>query len=685
MIKVYPEKLGQSFDLLIIEDDEDDYFLVSEYIEELFESAKIQWAPTAEAAQRELKRNQHDLCFLDVNLSGANGVELLDYAQQVGFQGPIVMLTGMSDQHTDALAAAKGAVDYIVKDEMNRGQIARCIRYALSRKEAYEERLRRTRLESESNAKTRFLANLSHELRSPLSAILGFSELLLDSDLASQPRESVSIIHRNGLHLLSLLDDVMDIAKIESGRMEIECTEINFEKFLRTVQKSLAISAQKKGLYLRFHCKEVLPSRIYSDLTRLRQILINVINNAIKYTSTGGIDVTVSFEDYPDRQMLRFAVADTGAGIEKENLADIFRPFSQLDDAKVYREGAGLGLAICQQLARGMGGDISCESEVGVGSTFTFGVQIGVPERSKMLIFDLDAVDLYNATPSSTGLSGEDASLLAGRYVLIADDLPDVRQFMRRFILQLGAKPLLAKNGLEAIEISRAHEQIVAAFIDLQMPVMNGFKAAESIRAARPDLALYALTASADANVHELAIKAGFDEAFAKPISFNALSKILLAAVKKAIKNRRDGTSQLRTQSSDEQIAATSEQSDTQRDLLRVLIVDDDSDLGAIMGRLTTMIGHKGTVVSSVKEALLALQHASYDLILLDKNLGADDAMDIPRFLKEKALTVPVYIVSGEAANDEMLAHPSVKGSLLKPLNRETLIHTFNKISPLRS
>ena len=679
-MEIYSQKFDQALSLLVVEDDEDDYFLVSEYIEELFQKAEVTWAPSIEAARDEFHKDQYDLCFLDVNLAGASGVELLDYAQSVGFQSPIVMLTGMNDHHTDTIAAEKGAVDYIVKDEMNRGQIARSIRYALSRKEATEERLRRNRSESESEAKTRFLANLSHELRSPLSAILGFSELLLDSNLDPQPHDSVNIIHRNGLHLLSLLDDVMDIAKIESGRMEIECSEINFEKFLRTVAKSLSISAQKKGLYLNFECLVPLPTRIYSDLTRLRQVLINVINNAIKYTSTGGVTVAVAFEERSDTQRLNFTIADTGAGIDKADISDIFKPFSQLDDAKVHREGAGLGLAICQQLVRGMGGDIACESEVGKGSVFTFYVQIGLPNSATLKVFDLMEVE-----PAVINYAdADDALWLADRYVLIADDLPDVRNFMRRFILQLGAKPLLARNGLEAVNMVRRNDELAAAFIDLQMPVMNGFQAAEMIRDMRPDLALFALTASADVNVHELAVKAGFDEACAKPITFKHLRSILVSAIKRQAAST-DSKAQVKTADFDLSEAPTSGAHATaglpqssDGNALRVLIVDDDQDLLKIISKLTRLLGHTVATAASANEAADRLNSASYDLIILDRNLGDANADDVLSDLENRGISTPIVIASGEDAGRDLMRHAQVKDFLMKPISKQTLQATYD-------
>ena len=669
-IEFHPLECDLDFTLLIVEDDEDDYLLVSEYVEDIFDKVNVVWVQTHAEAREAFLKCEHDLCFLDVNLAGESGVDLLDFAREHAINIPIVMLTGMNDQRTDLLAARKGAVDYIVKDEMNRSQIARCIRYALTRKQASDERLERTRVESESEAKTRFLANLSHELRSPLSAILGFSELLMDAELDSTALDSVHIIHRNGLHLLSLLDDVMDIAKIEAGRMEIESQEVNFEKFLRTVSKSLAISAQKKGLRLQFHIQEKLPDRIHTDLTRLRQVLINVINNAIKYTATGGIDVQVRFRESSSQQSLHFSVRDSGRGIEQDELEHIFKPFSQLDDPTMHREGAGLGLSICKQIVGSMGGDITCESLPSKGSTFNFWVQIGLPENAEVRRLNLHKVEKV----PGLAIADEQSSLLEDRYVLIADDLPDVRNFMRRFVARMGAKPMLARNGLEAVEIARRNDRIAAAFIDLQMPVMNGFQAAEKIRSIRPDLALFAMTASSDVNAQKLAMHSGFDEAFAKPLNFKQLSEILSNALGENSKPVLADSKAARGKAEIDPFV-----NDDASSGLRVLIVDDDRDLATVCAKVSVLLGCEADTAGSVEAALAKMAELSYDLLLLDKNLGDASASDLIAKLDMHSSNPRIWIMSGEDAGDELLQNALVDGALLKPVSKSVLEETYSR------
>ena len=279
--------------LLLVEDDEDDYILTCDYLEQLnSHTFDIEWVSDPQQAVNILSKNEHDICLLDYRLGASDGLVVLKEALSNGFDGPIIMLTGQSDDALDSAALDAGAVDYLVKNEMSSSRFARSIRYALARRDIEGERIERLKAEAENRSKDRFLAHLSHELRTPLSSILGYTELLMQSEFNQHASNELGVIYRNGKHLLSLLNDVLDLSKIAADKLEITCADVNLDSLMADVFTLMRVSALDKGLSLRFESLEPLPLVISVDATRLKQILINLINNAIKFNEQGEIRVS---------------------------------------------------------------------------------------------------------------------------------------------------------------------------------------------------------------------------------------------------------------------------------------------------------------------------------------------------------------------------------------------------------
>ena len=359
--------LAKATKLLLVEDDEDDYILTRDYLEQLSSHVfDIEWITSPEQAVEVLSKNQHDICLLDYRLGASDGLSVLKQALKNGFCGPIIMLTGQSNDALDSAALDAGAVDYLVKSEMSGSRFARSIRYALARRDVEDERVERLKAEAENRSKDRFLAHLSHELRTPLSSILGYTELLMLSDFNKQAENELGVIYRNGKHLLSLLNDVLDLSKIAVDKLELSLSEVNLDSLMADVFTLMRVSALDKGLSLKFESLEPLPLVVRIDATRLRQILINLINNAIKFTEQGEIVVNAWTDMVAEREMLFFSIKDSGLGIAPEKQALIFKPFEQIADVESRSVGgAGLGLAICSELLSRMQGDISLDSHVG--------------------------------------------------------------------------------------------------------------------------------------------------------------------------------------------------------------------------------------------------------------------------------------------------------------------------------
>jgi PAS domain S-box-containing protein len=388
-----------------------------------------------------------------------------------------------------------------------------------ARKEA-EEELSRAKLAAEaaSRAKGEFLANVSHEIRTPMTAILGYTELLMSVDLTLEQRlEFLRTIHRNAKGLLGLLDDILDLSKIEADRLVAQRTDCSPWEIVEEVLSLMRVRAVDKGLRLDAEYAYPLPATISTDPARLRQILVNLVGNAIKFTDAGEVRVVVRCrtEGEPSPRVL-FEVADTGIGMSPDEVARLFKPFTQLDASTTRRfGGTGLGLAISSRLAELLGGGIDVESRAGEGSTFTLAIAPGPLEAAAMLDRRPGAPPPADAAPlPSTGA-------LRGR-VLLAEDAPDVQQLVVLLLRRMGLEVEVAESGRAAYErtLRSAEEGRPYALIlmDIQMPDWDGYEAARRLREEGWRGPIVALTAYAMPQDRQRCLAAGCDDYIAKPI-----------------------------------------------------------------------------------------------------------------------------------------------------------------------
>ena len=281
--------------VLLVEDDEDDYILTSDYLRQLdSHQFEIDWVTTPTKALEQLSLGKHDICLLDYQLGAYNGLTVLEKASKNGCSIPIIMLTGQSDDTLDQSALAAGAVDYLVKGEITTSRFARAIRYALARQEIENERLERINAETRNQSKDRFLAHLSHELRTPLTSILGYTEILLNDNKAPNAKNELNIILNNGRHLLGLLNNVLDLSKIAVGKLEHNVEKIPLDSFIADIFSLMKVHACEKALELILQANTPLPLSIQTDAVRLRQVLINLIHNGIKFTEQGKVVLMIS-------------------------------------------------------------------------------------------------------------------------------------------------------------------------------------------------------------------------------------------------------------------------------------------------------------------------------------------------------------------------------------------------------
>ncbi len=384
--------------------------------------------------------------------------------------------------------------------------------------------------EASNRAKARFLANMSHEIRTPMTAILGFAELLREQAAGSPCQELADIIYRNASYLLKIINDVLDLSKIEAGKIELDWQRISPFQLLSDVHQMMRRPAEEKGLKLTLEYRSPLPRSIRTDPYRLRQILINLVGNAIKFTSQGSVRIVAQLiPPSSSKPALAVDVIDTGVGISPEKLEMIFQPFVQADSSTTRRfGGTGLGLAISRHLAQLLGGTITVTSTPGRGSCFRLAV--GVDPR--------DVQDLVHPDQQSTNtqaLLNQSKAVTPGLqgHVLLVEDGPDNQRLISHILSRAGVQVTVANNGQEALGLFERHWQkgqqppFDLVLMDMQMPVMDGYTAARLLRARGWQGPIVALTAFAMAQDRQKCLDAGCDEYLSKPIRKQTLLESL--------------------------------------------------------------------------------------------------------------------------------------------------------------
>lgn len=392
-----------------------------------------------------------------------------------------------------------------------------------------------------NRSKTEFLANMSHEIRTPMTAILGYAENLLEASLSREERlTAVNIIRRNGQHLLELINDILDLSKIEAGRLEPEFVQCAPRHVVAEVFALMQLRAEPKNLKWSADFEGPIPETIKTDPLRLRQILINLVGNAIKFTQAGEVRLAVSWPSDPQfearhhgRRPLRFEITDTGIGMTREQLDTVFRPFTQADASTTRRYGGtGLGLSISKRLAQILGGDLVATSQPGQGSAFTLTIDTG--SIIGVNIIEAREASTKRGTTETQAAAGEKPAPenpLSGGNLLLAEDGPDNQRLIAFILRKAGAKVTLAEHGREALELAQRANALGRPFdvilMDMQMPVMDGYEATRLLREAGYGKPIVALTAHALEGDREKCLNAGCDDFTTKPINRQGLITLI--------------------------------------------------------------------------------------------------------------------------------------------------------------
>jgi CheY-like chemotaxis protein/HPt (histidine-containing phosphotransfer) domain-containing protein len=385
--------------------------------------------------------------------------------------------------------------------------------------------------EAANRSKSEFLANMSHEIRTPLNGILGFTELLIrgaDGGNEQERADFLKTIRSSGKHLLQLLNDVLDISKIEAGQLQVETITCSPHQLLAEVISVLRVPARKRGITLDYRWESGIPETIQSDPHRLKQLLMNLVNNAIKFTDEGSVLVVARLLENSQRPRVQFQVRDTGIGIPREKLDTIFEPFVQADNSVTRKYGGtGLGLAISYRIAKSLGGDLTVESNIGHGSVFTVTVDAG----------DMTGVTITARPPVAVaGDVGRDATATAsleGLKILLVDDGETNRKLISLFLTRSGAAVEIAENGALALHVAE-QATFDVVLMDMQMPVMDGYTATVRLREKGFTGPIIALTAHAMKGDREKCEAAGCSGYLAKPVNMDELVRTVRLAVGQA-------------------------------------------------------------------------------------------------------------------------------------------------------
>jgi hypothetical protein len=377
------------------------------------------------------------------------------------------------------------------------------------------------RAEQASTAKSEFLANMSHEIRTPMNAILGYSEVLLESETDAETRNGLLIIRRNAAHLLALINDILDLSRIEAGRQTFQPVRFDLRALLDEVDQLMRIRIEEKDLELHIDWPENAPDYVVSDPDRIRQVLINLVGNAAKFTHDGHIAIRTRFSgpvtDEAGRQgFIVLSVEDTGIGMSPDQLQRVFNPFEQADNSTTRTYGGtGLGLAICSRLAERLGGTIMAQSEPGEGSTFH--LRIPTLQSNEAI---RDERETAPAPIEQSQAANDHAAPLTGLRVLYAEDGPDNQRLLSHHLTKAGATVELVENGQLAVDrIQASPSAYDVVFMDMSMPVLDGYEATAELRATGCTLPIIALTAHAMEGDRERCLDAGCSDYATKPVS----------------------------------------------------------------------------------------------------------------------------------------------------------------------
>jgi signal transduction histidine kinase len=652
--------------VLLVDDDEDEYVIVGDLLraacaaafEERFE---LTWASTYEQGVQAILAGRCDVCLVDYRLGERSGLDLLAEVTAKSDHPQVILLSGEGDRGVDVTATKAGAADYLIKGELTAASLERSIRYAVERGRILKALREAQQLaESLNLAKSAFVAAMSHEIRNPMNAVLGMADMLWESQLDADQRHYVDVFRRAGAGLLSLINDILDLSKVEAGRLELERVKFDLKDVMDRVIELAAVKARGKDIALLSHLSPGVATSLMGDPTRLSQVLINLLGNAVKFTDSGKIVLSAGNHESGKPGQIEFTVSDTGIGVPPDKLESIFEDFSQAD-ASTTRQygGTGLGLGISRGIVKAMGGLLTATSSVSKGSTFCFSAQFGAAPE--------------NAPKVSAALGN-----LHGKRVLLIDDEAAnsliLQETLRFWGLESDAFRLPAEALARLREAMAGGEPYSLVVVSGSIPGNDGFEAIAKIGriAGGPPI----VTLTSDLRPGDATRRA---EAGLPGHTFGPVARAhLLGLVRDALQERE--RPQLPTGESGERRGRETVKP------AKILIAEDSPDNRLLAQAFLKSSPYRLTFEVDGKAAVDRFAASDFDLILMDVGMPVMDGLAATRAIRalereRGADPIPILALTADASLEdiERSSEAGCDAHLSKPISKLELLNAIEK------
>ena len=663
---------------LIVDDDEMIRRTLREFIKKQGWACEV--ASNCNEALKILRTHPFELVISDIMMPGIDGIQFMKEAKKSFPDLDFIIMTGYSDKYDYVDIINAGAADYMMKPFGMEELIARIGRIARQRLLLNELKETNSQLETaieQANemavhaemanmAKSRFLANMSHEIRTPINSVIGFTDIMLDTNLDENQIDYTKTVKRSAEDLLTLINDILDFSKIESGDLDFEEIEFDPELLAYDVCERIRPRIGSKPIELICRIGDKLPSKVKGDPLRFRQILTNLMSNAPKFTETGEIELSLYVEqEVQDRLKLHAEIRDTGIGIPEDQLSAIFIPFQQADDSTTRKYGGtGLGLSICKQLSTLMQGDVWVESQIKKGSTFHFTAWLGKTEAKEAKRF----------TPAS----------LSGKRALMVDDNQASLDILQYDLESAGMHVVALRAGMNVIPTLHKAQEVENPFniciCDIKMPDMNGYDIAKQIR--NPKYAFSNLPLIAVSSLMERVAKkcetAGFSGYLSKPIHRNKLYQMLERVMgEKEVEIEK-------TKSEKPRIMTQYSIREEMKHSVHILLVEDNPVNQKLAKLMLTKAGYHVDVVNNGKEAVEKYTRSpeNFDLIFMDIQMPEMDGMEATETIRGEGFnTIPIIAMTAHAMRGDRkrCLDAGMDDYITKPIKREAVFQIIEK------